>query len=117
MRATASVMWSHHPVEPCTGDLQSKALEEQHALQGVCHFGMKLHAGIAAGLVAHAGDGQLGALTISWKPGGSAVTLSPWLIHRPHATRGWQSPACWSNRTRGPESADADAHAAARSAE
>ena len=25
--------------------------------------------------------GQLGVLAISLKPGGSAVTLSPWLIH------------------------------------
>jgi hypothetical protein len=50
-------------------------------LHGVRDFGVELHGVEAAAFVGHAGDGAAVVLAMSLKPGGSSVTLSPWLIH------------------------------------
>ncbi len=53
----------------------------------VGHFGMELHAVVAAPLVAIAAKGMLAVLAVTMKPGGSSVTRSPWLIHTSSAGR------------------------------
>jgi hypothetical protein len=60
----------------------TKRSEHLLALHGVRDLGVELHGVEAARLVGHAGDRAAGSvLAISLKPGGSSVTLSPWLIH------------------------------------
>ena len=71
---------AHHPVGLRGADLEDEAVEQLPALQRVRHLRMELHAVEAALLVGHAGDRAARRRAISAKPGGSAVTLSPWLI-------------------------------------
>ena len=60
----------------------TKRLEDRLALIGVGHFRMELHrVKMPRASSAMPAIGVVALLAITLKPGGSAVTLSPWLIH------------------------------------
>ena len=82
------------PVQPAM--LRTKLREQLGAVRRVHHFGMELHAVEAARVSsAIAAKGAPVEMPTARKPGGSAVTRSPWLIHT-----GARSPASPRRRRR-----------------
>ena len=72
----------HVPVAGAAADVVTKRLRMRRALQRVRDLGMELHARRSrAPRRPWPAIGQASVEAMSLKPGGSSVTLSPWLIH------------------------------------
>ena len=64
------------------GDLAHEVAQQRRAVRRVHHLGVEHHGRrTCASRPAIAAKGAFGETPTTWKPGGSSVTRSPWLIH------------------------------------